>query len=271
MTRLDESSDGARIVALPKRLSASAIERYQRCGKAYYLTDVRREGGGAKTAQMVAGNAIHETMERFYTLPSDHRWPEHLFQTLRLVWPRYAAQFANERESTRFGQDAMDLLAIYASRFDLDERPLHTEHTIRALLPGGREISGRIDRIDISANASLDLIDYKTGSRLLTAPQLARDLAARTYAFLASGMYDLPVERVRWIYLRAGIEVVWEPTSAEVVATKDCLVRAVRRIEADRRFVANEDWHCRTCPHQKTCDGLDGIRPAPYPETKETT
>lgn len=241
--------------ALPSRISPSALSRYEQCPQSFLLNDIERlPKREERSPILVQGNAVHHALERFYGLPVEERQPENLERALRSVWTshRRPGSFATKDEEAAFGHAALDMLRSYGERFDLGVEPLAREQWI-GLRVAGVQLYGKIDRVDRSRNGGLDLIDYKTGRRLLEREDIPREAAVQVYVIGAEGEWKLPVERVRFIYLALGEEVSWEPERDDVDALKKRLVGTIKQLRADQTFEARPGDHCRFCPVALHC------------------
>lgn len=251
----DSVSEACQAIALPARLSPTALGRYRTCPKSFLLTDIERvPRDGEASPILVQGNAVHHALERFFGLPVAHRQPENLERALRSVWHthRKPGAFASKDEEATFGRGALDMLRCYARTSDLDVEPLAREQWITLRL-NGIQLSGKVDRIDRAAGGGLDLLDYKSGQRMIEASDLAQEPAVQIYLLGAEELYKLPVERVRFIYLALQQEVVWEPERDDVDALREKLVRTLAELRADQIFEARPGDQCRFCPAALRC------------------
>ena len=236
------------------RLSPAAITRYRTCPKSFLLTDIERvQRRGEASPIFAQGNAVHHALERFYGLPAEERQPENLERALRSVWPgvRSPGAFASKDEEATFGGAALEMLRSYGERFDLAVEPLAREQWI-SLRVAGLTVSGKIDRIDRRGDG-LDIIDFKTGRRRLEREDLAEEPSVQVYVAGAEAEFQLPVERVRFIYLALDEEVSWELEREDVDELKRRLVETVKRIQSDEVFEAVPGDHCRFCPARLRC------------------
>lgn len=242
-------------MALLSRLSASAITRFDTCPKQFLLADLERVPRIEQPSPvLVQANAVHHALERFYGLPLTERRPENLVRALRSVWPRHrrAGAFCSREEEARYGGEALAMLERFAGSFSLDVQPLAREQWLTGRTKSGIEVIGKLDRIDASANA-LTVVDYKTGHRTLEAEDLRGEPAVWVYAALTEQAYRLPVEAIRFIYLRHGAEVSWQLERDDVDLVKERLARKIGEIRAASEFEARPGLHCRFCPFALRC------------------
>jgi RecB family exonuclease len=242
-------------ILLPPRLSPSALGRYRVCPKSFLLTDIERAPRGNEASPiLVQGNAVHHALERFFGLPQEHRKPENLERALRSVWPEHRKRdaFSSRDEEASFGRGALEMLRDYGERFDLSAEPLAREQWIGLQLSGIR-LYGKIDRVDRGVHGGLDLVDYKSGRRLIEASDIPQEPAVQVYLLGAEEKFQLPVERVRFIYLALQQEVIWEPEREDVEALRERLLKTLTELQADQVFEARPGDHCRFCPAALRC------------------
>lgn len=232
-----------------------ALDRFRRCPKQFLLADVERAARSeAPSAVLVTANAVHHALERFFGLPVDARQPENLERALRSVWHQHRrpGAFASRDDEVAAGRSALDMLSAFGERFDLTAEPLAREQWLAARLEGF-EVFGKLDRVDRAPGGGLDVIDYKTGRRMLDVGDLRHDSAVQVYVFLAEQAYKLPVERVRLVYLAHGEEVAWEPEREDVAALVERLSATLGAVKLEQSFAAEPGEHCRFCPFALGC------------------
>jgi RecB family exonuclease len=246
-------------IALPSRLSPSALSRYRSCPKQFYLSDIERlSRDEGKTPNLAQGNAIHEALHLFYGLELVYRSNENLEKCLRSVWCKHArGVFQTREEEATAGIASIGMLRGYADKFDISAEPVVRE-TWAGIRIGGVSLYGKIDRVDRNG-AGLDLIDYKTGQRAIDREDLRHEPAVQVYVLGAEGTFKLPVERVRFIYLALGHEVVWEPEREDVEQLGVALLKTRKDIREDERFEARPGQGCGFCPVQIHCADKDRV------------
>lgn len=242
-------------MTLPSRLSPSALDRFRRCPKQFFLQDVERTPRLNEASPVLAqANAIHDALAQFFGLPRESRAPENLERALRAVWRRNCkpGSFRSVAEEVSYGVGAIEMLRRFAGSADLEARPLAREQWL-SLRVGGIELFGKLDRLDRARGGGLNLIDYKTGQRQLEPEDLRDEPAVQVYLLAAEAQTSLPVERVRFVYLAHGSEVVWEPEREDVESLRERLTKVVARIQTTEAFTASPGPHCRFCPFRLVC------------------
>lgn len=244
------------------RISPSAISRYLLCPKQYRLHDLERAAPKQPPSPILArANAVHHALERFYGLPDEHRVPANLERALRAVWPQHrAGAFRTVGEEIFHGQAALEMLRLFAERFDLNAVPIAREQWLTAELPSGIQVFGKVDRIDPVRGGGLEIIDYKTGMRTLDERDLRHEPSTWVYVAAAEAAYEDVVQRVRFIYLPLGLEVTWEPEREDVRELRKRLILTVKEIGEAQALPAAPGAHCNWCPFALRCEERTQVR-----------
>jgi RecB family exonuclease len=244
----------------PRAFSPQALGSYSRCPRQYalrYLVDAEREGSASPA--LVLGNAVHAAMATLYRLPPRERSEAAAHRALRAHWtgpPRRV--FLSPEEEAYWGRRGLDCLSTFCSRHDLGVRPIALEEWVRATLPGGRRVCGRVDRVDYTKDG-LVVIDYKTGRR----PQdfePGDDLGARIYALAATRTFRRAVVRVKFLWLVEERADTWEVARDELGGIEDELEELVERLRTDRTLLPRPGDHCRHCDFRRLCPARDTAR-----------
>jgi RecB family exonuclease len=238
--------------AVPTRLSPSALDRYGVCPRQFqYVASGGDTSAGGSGAHLAQANAVHHALERFFGLPPEQRSAETIERCLRAVWcdHRKRGTFASMEEEALLGTAAIAMLRRFTISFDVTATSLAREQWVSARLRDGFEVYGKVDRIDRSASGGLEVIDYKTGRRVLQEDELRRDLAAAVYAIGAQARFNEAVDRIRFLYLDPGREVVWEPEAEDIEAAGQRLLALVAEIRRDEEFVPRPGPACGFCPY----------------------
>lgn len=227
---------------------------YERCPREFaldYLTDA--EDPRLPTPQLVLGNTVHAALAGYMRAPTSERSEELAHTLLRHYWscaPR-AQAFIHDEEEAAWGRQALALLSRFVAGPDATATPFALEEWVRAQLPNGRRVCGRVDRVDRAAEG-LVVIDYKTGRR----PEdfvLKDEVAARLYALAAFRTFHQPVAAVRFRWLGAGIEDCWYPDSEDTAPLEDELAELTERLCSDRVMLPQSGPWCRRCPFRDRC------------------
>lgn len=234
-------------------LSANAVESYSTCPMKFKLQQDWRVPGEIAAA-LQFGNAIHTVLRSYY--------------------------------SPNGGREAMnveDVIAVFKAQFDTvavedpTQRKLYVERgfqQLRAMLEAqprgsvdvidaevgftfplnGRQVRGRIDRLDRIEGNRVRVVDYKTGAPK-TQEYADGSLQLSIYSMAAAKMGFDPAELV-FINLQDNESVVTRRTPAQ-------LERAERKIQdaadgmAAGRFEPKPGPHCKWCDYARLCPATE--------------
>jgi putative RecB family exonuclease len=238
-----------------RRISPSAITRYLACPKQYRLHDLERLAPKQERSPVLArANAVHHALERFFGLPDEDRQPENLERALRAVWPEHRrGVFRTVDKEIEHGQAALTMLRAFGKRFDLHAIPIAREQWLKAELPSGIQVFGKVDRVDPLRGGGLEVIDYKTGTKILDESDLKHEPATWVYVAAVEAAYEDVVRRVRLIYLALSTDMAWEPEREDVLELRKRLIRTVAEIDAATDFPARPGSQCNWCAFSLRC------------------
>jgi RecB family exonuclease len=237
------------------RLSASAIERYRRCPKQFWFSNVEGVPSPEEPGPLLAqANAVHHALERLLGLPVEDRNAETAERALRAVWCEHRQRytFASREEEALYGTEALEMVVRFAETADLSITPLAREQWFSHRLENGVVLYGKLDRLD-ARPGGIEIVDYKTGRRQLEQEEIPDESAAVVYVLLAERAYQQPVERLRYLYLRNGQSVDWYPEREDVELAAADLFKLIEEIVASEEWLARPGPHCRWCPWQLQC------------------
>jgi len=262
-----DTADGPLSPRMPWRLSATAIDRYRLCPRQalWSVTGVAR--AQRRDPALVMGTAVHRALQKLWGVRPELRSEAVAHRCLRSVWRRAVGDAFESREAEGFyGETALAMLTSFCSVFDTTGRAVACERSVKARLPNGVEIYGRVDRVDPSHPGdyrevggcmvmprAIDVIDYKTGRYIIDSLDLPDESAAQVYLVAAGAQFNRPVRRVRYVYVAAGVESRWEPEDEDVEAVRSGLIRITSAMVADRVFEPAPGDHCARCEFAHLC------------------
>lgn len=179
----------------PVPISASMLEKIFTCPTQWFL---EREAGGAGASAQSAnvGQLVHAVAERVATgeLDSDLNA---LMEHVDAVWDRlsFRTPWSKAREHERVRAGLAKFLTWHAGN---PRTSLGTERrfTAEIELPGGElvKLAGQVDRLELSSDNRVVVVDLKSGRNAPTGPAVARhsQLALYQLAVDAGGFDDAP-------------------------------------------------------------------------------
>jgi DNA helicase-2/ATP-dependent DNA helicase PcrA len=236
---------------LHTRLSASAVDTYERCGLQFKLDrDWRLSARPA--AAMQYGAAIHRILKTYFDSVNLGRakTDEELIDLFRLDLAEAKIQEAYQHELYE-QQGIAQLREFLASARTLPPpQVLHTEQSFEIRV-GATSVVGRIDRIDRRPDGTVAIIDYKTG-KARDQEDADESLQLSLYAIAAKEKWGYTVGALIFYNLEENVPVITTRTEAQVLGARSRVEDAAQGI-ADGKFVAKPGMHCNFCAYRSLC------------------
>ncbi len=242
-------------------VSPSGAESFVECGVKWFL---QNNGGsdGDSTAQ-VLGSAIHAFAAKMVQEPGTTReqLSENLQSSWKLIDPESGWVSASHLES------AVTMLEKFVEYHNETTREVKGAELRFDVKLGRARIIGTVDRLEVEADGSLFIIDFKTGSSAITKEEAKKNLQLASYQLgVAEGGF---AEGDR----SAGAELVYLGTDSAGPAVKQQFAIDIEETKATietigegmgaATFFATVNKRCKGCPVRKSCpvqsDGRAGI------------
>jgi superfamily I DNA/RNA helicase/RecB family exonuclease len=240
---------------LSQRLSATAIESYERCPLQFKLErewELPRDIGAA----MQYGAAMHLVLRAYYdsvrygrTMSDD--------QVLSLFHEEFAKAavtdpYQRDLYEKQGGEQLQDFLS--ASRRGQPPEVLHTEEKFE-LRVGDSTVAGRIDRVDSLGDGRVAIVDYKTGK-----PKSDQDaegsLQLSVYAMAAKQKWGYETTRLVFYNLEDNTAAVTTREAGDLAQTCVRIEGVAKKIAAGE-LEAKIGRHCQFCPYRKLCPATE--------------
>jgi putative RecB family exonuclease len=285
-------------IAARAALSPSRAADFKTCPLLYRFRSIDRLPE-RPTSDQARGTLVHAVLERLFDLPAAQRTPE---QAAALVRPQWAHLTAEEPEldslfdaanSDAANSDAAD--ADVAADHDADAAArdeflasarglldgYFTVEDPRRLAPAEREylvsteidegrllLRGYIDRLDVSPDGDLRVVDYKTGGAPREAFEARALFQLKFYALVLWHLRGVVPKALRLLYLRDAEICDYHPDAEELLRFERTLLAlwaAIAKATAERDFRPKPSRLCGWCSHQALCPAFGGT-PPPFPE-----
>ena len=236
---------------LHTRLSASAVDTYERCGLQFKLErDWRLSARPA--AAMQYGAAIHRVLKTYFDSVNLGRakTDDELIELFRLDLADAKIQEAYQHELYQ-QQGIAQLREFLASARTLPSpQVLHTEQSFEIRV-GQTVVVGRIDRIDRRPDGSVAIIDYKTG-KARDQEDADESLQLSLYAIAAKEKWGYTIGALSFYNLEENVPVITTRTETQLLGARARVENAAQGI-AEGKFIAKPGIHCNFCAYRSLC------------------
>src|SRR5580704_4280271 len=247
---------------LPRSLSPSKLSAFKDCPLAFRFAAIDRLPEAA-APHLVKGTLVHSALERlFWDHPRGERTAEVARRDLDLAWltlqddPDLLGLELTDKEAEAFVADAATLVDGYLRLEDPDTvDAVGVELTLEADVAGLR-LRGIIDRLDVTPDGELEVVDYKTGRVPSVNQEQQRLGGVQFYALLCEQVLGRRPSRVRLMYLREPLVIEAVPSEQAVRGTRQRTSAVWSAIE---RACENEDFRprpsalCKWCSFRTLC------------------
>jgi putative RecB family exonuclease len=252
---------------LPRSLSPSKLSAFKDCPLAFRFAAIDRLPEAPSPAT-VKGTLVHSALERlFWERPRGERTPTAARQALDLAWEdlRHTPEAANleldGEAGDAFVADAVSLLDNYFRLEDPDAvDAVGVELTLEADV-GDLRLRGIVDRLDVTPEGDLVVVDYKTGRVPSVIQEQQRLGGVQFYALLCEHVLGRRPVAVRLLYLRDPLAIEALPSDQAIRGTRQRTAAVWSAIE---RACRREDFRprpsalCNWCSFQTLCPAVGG-------------
>jgi DNA helicase II / ATP-dependent DNA helicase PcrA len=238
------------LAGLHARLSASAIDTYERCGLQFKL-DRDWRLAAKPAAAMQYGAAMHRVLKTYFDSVQLGRpkTDDELIELFRrdLADSRIQESYQHELYEK---QGIEQLQTFLTSTLASAPRVLHTEQSFEIQV-GKTTVVGRIDRIDALADGGVSVIDYKTG-KARDQEDADASLQLSLYAIAAAQKWGYRVGSLIFYNLAENVPVATTRSAAQLTIARERVQSAAAGIAAGD-FRAKPGMHCDFCAYRSLC------------------
>lgn len=240
-------------------LSYSQIDTFQTCPLQYKYRYVLKIPVPTSAAASF-GTSIHMAMQRFYELRIKNNelretpTKTDLLNLLDEVWiPQGYGTKQYEDKMKERGRRMLE--GFYEKGYDPNVIPQSLEQIFKIRVTPSLAIGGKIDRVDMHPDGTMEIIDYKTGRRP-TDKQIKENLQMTVYALAATdkGIYGKPPEKVilSFYFFEAQEKVSGQRTAEQLTAAEEKLKSIAREISVSDFIPTPGPW-CDFCDFRMIC------------------
>lgn len=214
----------------------------------------------------VRGTLVHAVLERLFELPAQARTAEAAVGLVPSAWQALCADdpeaasilgsWSPEQEADWLSS-ASALLGTY---FDLEDprlvQPVEREVAVETVLGDGLVLRGIVDRLDVSVDGQLRIVDYKTGRAPSPGYEARAMFQLRFYALVIWRSRGVLPGVLRLLYLGDGVVVEYTPDEADLLATERLVVAlndAIQLAHESNDWRPNPGWRCSWCSFTEIC------------------
>lgn len=243
------------------RLSATRLQCYHTCPRQYHYRYVE-ELPTTLTGPLAFGRVVHEVLCLLHQQSLSLGNGLDLAAGLDLFERRW--QEIQEQERPLFTESdpppeeyaalAAGILCDYVLAQQGKPPPLVVEFPFE--FPWGEHVlNGFIDRID-EGERGLIIVEFKTGKRKPSPKDLRTDLQLTFYAYAVERVFEQPVERLVYYFLRDQTPLVTHRTPEDFRHLCEGILEPTAAAIESGRFPPRCGWWCRWCDYQALCDAL---------------
>ena len=239
-----------------KNFSFSQLESYKNCGLQYkyqYLLKIPAPAGSAAAF----GDTVHKTLQKFYEeyMQNKSLGLDEMLTMYEKLWVPIGYTSASHQE--RMKKEGKEMLARFYEKFHPPQSSIGSlEKLFKIRIDNDVFVTGKIDRVDVKENGSIEIIDYKTGKKP-NEKELQKSLQLSIYALAATdrGLYNKPVEQVTltFYYLQDMDKISMQRTAGDLLQVKQDILSMVTDLRTNK-FLPKVGPHCNFCPFRMICE-----------------
>jgi putative RecB family exonuclease len=256
-------------------LSPSRASDFMSCPLMYRFRTIDRLPE-EPSADALRGTLVHKVLEDLFDLPSPERTPEQARTLLAPTWdalleaePAIAEMFTGEGpEVAEWLQTCRTVLDRY---FTLEDprriEPAERELYVETLLDSKLLLRGFVDRLDVSPDGAIRVVDYKSGRSPGEMFEAKALFQMKFYALVIWRTRGVVPAMLQLIYLGNGEMLRYEPDEADLLATArkvEAIWHAIRRAQESGDWRPNRSRLCDWCSYKALCPEFGGT-PPPLP------
>jgi putative RecB family exonuclease len=246
----------------PRTLTPSKVTAFTNCPLAFRFSQIERRPE-PPSPHSVKGTLVHAALEGlFWHHPPGGRSPTAAAAELDLAWralqddEEFVQLELDDDAAAAFLADARTLVDNYFRLEDPDTtRAVGMELGVETMV-GGMRLRGIIDRLDLAADGSLIVVDYKTGRAPAERFERGSLGGVQTYALLCESVLGRAPAEVRLLFLRQPVAISAVPSAQTILGQRK---RAVAVWTAIARACDKEDFRpnvgplCGSCHFKASC------------------
>jgi DNA helicase-2/ATP-dependent DNA helicase PcrA len=242
------------------QLSASAIDRYERCPLAFKLDrdwHIPEEPG----APLEFGGAMHLALKAYYDGVKAGRPLKEADVIACFLDQLSKARIPEEEQRRRYEQDGREQLSRLLRSPQAEPKGEILENERRfSISIAGTTVTGRMDRLEKLDGNRVRIVDYKTGAP--KSDDDAEDSLQLSIYALAARSEKLDPVSLAFVNLRDGTIAEATRTATDLAKAEAKVMEVAKKI-GDREFEPRPGSQCRNCCYYSLCPDKELLIPAP--------
>jgi len=245
-----------------KNLSPSRASQFKTCPKQFKFSNVDKIKEPTNLVQ-AKGTTVHQALEDLYSLPSEERTSDTLYNLFRKAWSNVRGNdehvnlFNSIEEEREWGQEGLNLLHNYLKLENPKTlEPLEQERWVRCSIED-LNLRGILDRMDEDKDGNLVIVDYKSGKSPLAKYKEPRFFALKLYALLIRDELGVTPVELKLIYLKNSTIHTLKVTDAMLDEAKVEILKIwedIKKAFEENNFPATKNNLCKDwCYYKPIC------------------
>lgn len=214
---------------------------------------------------------MHRALETIFDLPADQRTPSSAAELVQRAFSELERDDPESAAVVRVGEGAPDVTALIDAYFSMEDprrlEPHARELGVSVQVEEAFELRGFIDRVDLSPDGDIRIVDYKTGRSPGSGFESKAMFQMRFYALVWWRMTGDVPRLLQLMYLGNTELLRYEPTEEDLRSTERkvlALRDAIARAADAGAFDPSPSRLCDWCNHRDVCPAWGGT-PPPLP------
>lgn len=246
---LDELSDFEKLSIIPQ--SYSRLSTFEECEARYFFQYIMKEPDSTHPAALL-GNVIHSVLEE--QLQPNQEVTKELEP---LLLKEFDLQLCIQ-DRDHIIDDDLELKGVVMLQEFVDRHLGETFEIVGKeqefqIVVGTALFRGYIDRIDITTDGKIYIVDYKSGAREVSYKSIPTNLQLGVYALAVGRIFPDHDIYAEMYYLRTGRQKGHLFTRDDLESVEERLLHSVHKLIQKRDFKTTANFRaCNYCPHAKS-------------------